>query len=192
VTHTTGFEISCKTCQKPIIGRRNKLQTTCVYCVLRVAYAKDKALRQDRRETKAKLEALKTRSDWSREAQIAVNRYIRLVAMSKGEGCYTCGNRPDQAFGHVYDAGHFRSVGSAPHLRFWVPQIRLQCIPCNRHQGGKALDFRRALVAEHGAVWVEELESRQELAKFSIDYLKRIKRVFNKKARRQEKRNGMH
>ena len=86
------------------------------------------------------------------------------------------------------DAGHFRSVGSAPHLRYYLPQIALQCVTCNRHQGGRALDFRRALVERHGAAWVETLESMQGLAKFDIDYLSRIKRIFTKKARRVEKR----
>lgn len=84
------------------------------------------------------------------------------------------------------DAGHFRSVGSAPHMRFYLPQIALQCVTCNRYQGGRQLDFRRALVARHGSDWVERLEAMQGLAKFDVDYLKRLKRVFSKKARRYE------
>ena len=86
------------------------------------------------------------------------------------------------------DAGHFRSVGSAPHLRFFTPQIALQCVTCNRYQGGRALDFRRALVERRGAAWVEALEGMQGLAKFDIAYLQRLKAVFARLARRLEKR----
>ena len=88
------------------------------------------------------------------------------------------------------DAGHFRSVGSAPHLRFFTSQIAAQCVTCNRYKGGRALDFRRALVDMHGNEWVENLEAMQGTGKFDIDYIKRIKAIFAKKARRMQKRNG--
>lgn len=190
------IEADCKVCRKPIPGRRSTLQTKCIPCVLAEANARDRAAAKAQRQAaidervkfRARKDALKSRSDWAREAQAAVNRYVRLLALSKGEGCYTCGARPDQAFGHVYDASHFRSVGSAPHLRFWVPQIRICCIPCNRHKGGELLAFRRALVAEHGPEWVEALEARQEVAKFTVDYLIRLKRIFTRKANRLERR----
>lgn len=202
----TNLEADCKSCQKPIIGRRSSLQSRCIPCVIAEANARDranararrqeaidarKAYAADKRETKRKLEALKSRSKHAKEAQTAVNRYVRLKAFARGEGCYTCGARPAKAFGGTYDAGHFRSVGSAPHLRYWTPQIRLQCVTCNRHKGGEALAFRRALVAEHGPEWVEALEARQEVAKFAVDYHARIKRIFTKKANRLEKRHAM-
>lgn len=139
-------------------------------------------------EFKVRKEAAKPRSKWLSECQAIVNRYQRLKALARGEGCYTCGATPAQKFGGTYDAGHFRSVGSAPHLRFWLPQIRLQCIVCNRHKGGMALAFRRALVEEHGLEWVEALESMQHVAKFDIPYLMRLKRVMGKRLRRLEKR----
>jgi hypothetical protein len=197
MTLATHANTTCNTCRKPILNRRSTLQTKCAPCVYKAANARDKELRKAQRQAvvaervsfRARKDALKSRQDWAREAQGAVNRYVRVLAHSRGEGCYTCGARPAQAFGGTYDAGHFRSVGSAPHLRFWTPQIRLQCVTCNRHKGGCALDFRRALVAEHGSEWVEALEARQEVAKFTPDYLRRIKRVFTKKANRLEKRN---
>lgn len=149
-----------------------------------------KDVAQDRKDTRIKLEAFKPRSKWLAEAQVVVNRYVRVKALSRGEGCYTCGATPEQKFGGTYDASHFRSVGSAPHLRFWIPQIRLGCITCNRHKGGCLLEFRKRLVAEHGAEWVEALEARQEVAKFDIDYAKRIKAVIGKRLRRLEAKNA--
>ncbi len=176
-------------CGEPFIPRR-PLQAACGNdCA--AAMAAVKRLKAERREDKARREKLKTRSDWMREAQAAVNRYCRLRDQASGIGCYTCGATPAAAFGGTLDAGHFRSVGSAPHLRYWTSQIKAQCVPCNRHKGGMALAFRRALVAERGAEWVEALEAMQGSAKFTVDYLKRLKRVFTKKANRQEKRNAV-
>ena len=146
------------------------------------------AARADRDETRRRKEAIKSRQDWLRECQQVVNKYVRLKAQRAGEGCYTCGATPAQKFGGTYDASHFRSVGSAPHLRFWIPQIRICCVVCNRHKGGCLLQFRAALVREHGPEWVEALEARQEVAKFSIEYLARLKRVMAMKVRRLEKR----
>ncbi len=142
----------------------------------------------DRKDTRAKLDKLKSRAQWAKEAQAAVNKVVRLRDMLAGRGCITCGAQPAQKWGGTMDAGHFRSVGSAPHLRFFTPQIALQCVTCNRYQGGRTLDFRRALVEQYGAAWVDALESRQEMARFDILYLQRLKAVFSKLGRRLEKR----
>lgn len=142
----------------------------------------------ERAETKRRKEAIKPRAKWLAECQAIVNRYVRILALSRGQGCFTCGAMPQQKFGGTYDAGHFRSVGSAPQLRYWIPQIKIQCIPCNRHKGGMALSFRKALVEDHGDEWVDRLESMNHSAKFDVDYLRRFKSVMGKKLRRLEKR----
>lgn len=141
-----------------------------------------------RKADAVKRQGMKSRQTWLKECQAIVNKVVRLRDMLAGHGCITCGARPAQKVGGTMDAGHFRSVGSAPHLRFFTPQIRLQCVTCNRYQGGRALDFRKALVAQHGAAWVDALEGMQGLAKFDIAYLQRLKAVFAKLARRLEKR----
>lgn len=181
----------CKVCRTEFVPTK-PMQSVCgLSCALSLAsVAKAKRERtqaaQERKETKAKLEKLKSRSDWAREAQAEVNRYVRFRDM--GKGCITCGAKPEQKAGGTMDAGHFRSVGSAPHLRFFTSQIAAQCVTCNRYKGGRALDFRRVLVEMRGVAWVEQLESMQGTAKFDIDYLKRIKTIFAKKARRIQNR----
>lgn len=183
----------CKECKTPFIPSR-PLQAVCSpVCGLTHARAKRekeeaKERAVERKADREKKVALKSRAKWLSECQAIVNKYVRLKAFRAGEGCYTCGATPAQKFGGTYDAGHFRSVGSAPHLRYWIPQIKLQCIPCNRHKGGQALLFRRHLVQEHGSDWVEALEGRQEVAKFTVDYLQRLKAVMSKRVRRLEKR----
>lgn len=185
MTLTPTKQRQCRTCGttfSPWSTTQTVCSPTCASKFVRTARKIEKA------ERRAKRQKLKTRAKWLAECQAIVNKIVRLTALSRGEGCFTCGATPVQKFGGTYDAGHFRSVGSAPHLRFWMPQIRLQCIPCNRHKGGMALLFRQALLREHGQEWVEALEARQEIAKFDIPYLTRFKSVMGKKLRRLEKR----
>lgn len=175
----------CKQCKHGFDPAR-PMQTVCSpLCASRYVRSKKK---EEREEVKRRKESVKSRSKWLSECQAVINKYVRLKAFCNGEGCYTCGATPLQKRGGTYDAGHFRSVGSAPHIRFWIPQIRLQCTTCNRHKGGVALLFRQALVRDHGNQWVEDLEARQEVAKFTVDYLKRLKDVMGRKVKRLEKR----
>lgn len=183
----------CKVCRTAFEPDRPMQRVCGGACALTLAIT-DRARKvkaaaaQERKKDRARREVIKSRADWAREAQTAVNRYVRLRDMAAGRGCITCGAYPAQKWGGTMDAGHFRSVGSAPHLRFYLPQIAMQCVTCNRYKGGRALDFRAALAKQRGPEWVEKLESMQGLAKFNIEYLKRIKKIFSKKARRIEAR----
>ena len=150
------------------------------------AKALKRALIKERKADKVKRQKLKPRSKWLAECQVVVNKYVRLRDRSRGLGCVTCGSYPQGS--HPFDAGHLRSVGSAPHLRFMTSQISLQCVPCNRHQGGRALIFRQAMVQRRGSSWVESLEAIQGLGKFDIPYLQRLKAIFTKRCKRLESR----
>jgi hypothetical protein len=147
-----------------------------------------KALKAERKSMKERAEKIKTRREWITEAQAAVNKVARLRDLLAGHGCISCGARPQQKFGGTFDAGHYRSVGSAPHLRYFLPAIRGQCVRCNRDLGGSAVNFRKGLIERIGINRVEEIESMQWTAKWSVEYLQRLKKVMQKKARRLEKR----
>ena len=67
--------------------------------------------------TKILREKLKTKSEWMREAQAAFNAYIRFRDQLAGHPCISSGKPLDWS-GNNVDAGHYRSIGSAPHLRF--------------------------------------------------------------------------
>lgn len=185
---TTTKPPKCRYCKERTEGL--PLHDDCIAPWLQAQNAKKAAARQrvERKADREKRQAIKPRAKWLAECQAIVNKLVRLRDLSLRRGCFTCGATPDQKFGGTYDAGHFRSVGSAPHLRFWMPQIALQCIPCNRHRGGQALAFRRALVEKRGVEWVEALEAMHHVAKFDIPYLIRFKSVMGKRLRRMEKR----
>ena len=140
-----------------------------------------------RGQHRADKERIKKAGDYIKEAQAAVNRYVRGRDYEKP--CVSCGSNPDQKRGGTVDAGHYRSRGAASHLRFNVFNISKQCVKCNRYNSGNAVDFRIELIKRIGLERVERLENDNEPRKFTIDYLKRIKKIFSKRARIQEKRN---
>jgi hypothetical protein len=175
-------------CGRPFVPVR-PLQAVCSpSCAGRKVKA-DKA--QERAKVKTRKEAIKTRRQWIAEAQAVVNKYCRLRDMAAGRGCISCGAKPEARFGGAMDAGHWRSVGSAPHLRFFTPQIRLQCVKCNRFLGGAAIEFRKGLVDLLGLERVDQIEAMQGLAKWDIPYLQRLKKIMSKKVRRLEKRHAV-
>lgn len=179
----------CAHCSREFVPAR-PLQAVCSpLCASRLVRARSAEKKaKDRAELRERKEKLKTRREWIAEAQAAVNRYVRLRDICAGRNCISCGAPYRLAGGGAFDAGHFRSVGSAPHLRFYLPQIRLQCVRCNRHLGGNVVEYRRRLVYVLGPKRVEQIEAMQGTAKWSVEYLQRLKRVMNKKANRLEKR----
>ena len=139
--------------------------------------AVQKAKRAEHIERK---QSLKTRSDYVKEAQTAFNRYVRIRDAKRG--CISCGSMPEQKLGGTMDCGHYRSRGSAPHLKFDLRNTAGQCVKCNRYQSGAVTDFRIGLIRRWDIDRIEDLEADNCSRKFTEDYLKRIKSVFNKRA----------
>jgi len=129
---------------------------------------------KERKADKVKRETLKTRGDWVKEAQIEFNKYVRL--RDAGKGCISCGSAcGESSVGGSGDAGHFRSRGSAPHLRFDERNCHLQCKRCNRYLSGNVADYRVGLVGRIGIDVVVALEADQEPRRHTVDELKAIK-----------------
>jgi hypothetical protein len=149
----------CRQCAKPFAPQR-PLQAVCSpRCATRQVVAAGKAKKAaERAQTRARRESLKTIADRIREAQHAFNGYIR--ARDAGKPCICCG-RPLEAgsVGGGYDAGHYRSTGSASHLRFTESNVHGQSKHCNRYGAGRAVDYRIGLIARIGLEAVEALEA---------------------------------
>lgn len=181
---------SCKTVFEPQRSMQRVCSPKCAadLATKQRAQKEARAKRDERKSLAERKAKLKTRSDFIKEAQAVVNKVARLRDALSGYGCVSCGSRPEARFGGAMDAGHYRSVGSAPHMRFFLPNISAQCKKCNRDLGGAAVDYRAGLIERIGVERVEEIESMQWTAKWDIEYLKRLKKVMQKKARRLEKR----
>lgn len=138
--------------------------------------AKRKEAARAHREAKAQA---KPRSQWMKEAQAAFNRWVRLRDADRP--CISCG-----AIDAKWDAGHYRSVGSNPALRFEPLNCHKQCAQCNQHKSGNAVEYRIGLVSRIGLLKVEWLEGPQLPKKYTIDDLKQIKAHFTKLAKEIE------
>ena len=156
----------------------------CALAAVEVQKAKEKkSLAQaGRREIKARKEALKSRGDHMREAQQAFNAYILARDQAAGHLCISSGKPLDWS-GNAVDAGHYRSVGSAPHLRFDERNCHAQSKQDNRFLSGNAVDYRIGLIARIGQEAVDALESDQSVRKYTVDEIKAIKATYRAKTR---------
>ena len=166
---------------------RNSLQIAATPgCALNIARKKRetgerqaaKAVRKATREAK---ERLKTRSDWMREAQAAVNSFVR--ERDKDLPCISCGRHHNGQ----YHAGHYLSRGAHPELALEPRNIHKQCAPCNNHLSGNQINFRKGLIARHGVEIVDWLEGPHDPKRYAIDELKAIRDEFRSLLKEMQK-----
>jgi len=128
-----------------------------------------------RSEIKVRKEKLKTRGDHMRECQVVFNEWIRLRDAELP--CVSCGRHHDGQ----YHAGHYRTVGAHPELRFEPLNVWKQCAPCNNHKSGDIVNYRIELVRRIGLERVEWLEGPHEPQRYTIEDLKAIKAEYRAK-----------
>ena len=160
---TTIHPKACRQCGREFMPQRS-MQAVCgQLCAMRKVRADKKAEKAaDRAMTRKRREAIKTIADRIAEAQTAFNAYIR--ARDAGKPCICCGKPIEpQKPGGSMDAGHFRSRGSAPQLRFTEDNCFGQRKNCNRPGGATYAAFRAGVVARIG----EERTAAVEAANFS-------------------------
>lgn len=154
----------------------------------RLPAQREKERMQRKEQHKADKQRIKSRADWLKEAQTAVNSYVR--ARDSGKACISC-DKPDNGH-HQRHASHYRSVKACSVLRFNLRNIHASCATCNAVLSGNLLEYRIRLVKQKGATFVEWLECQNETRRYSIEYLKRLKRIFNKRASLEKARNVKH
>jgi len=154
--------------------------------VMKLKRERRKQEKLQRDDLRQRREKLKTKSDWNKEAQVAVNRYI--FWRDYGHECIACGRPLNYGVrGGAVDASHYRSRGSASHLRFNIFNIHAGCVSCNRDLSGNLIPYRINLIEKIGAHRVDQLEHDNAPRKFDIPYLQRVKAIFTRRARHYEK-----
>ncbi len=119
-----------------------------------------------------------------KRAEKAVNRYVRL--RDRFDGCISC-NKPSHWDG-VWHASHFKSVGSNSVLRYNLLNINKSCNECNFFMAGNIVEYEKKLILKIGTDRVDWLKCQNGVRRYDAEYLIRLTRIFNKKARRLEKR----
>ena len=168
----------CKICKAYFTPQR-PLQLVCQWkCA--IDFAKDTKIKTVKKEVKKAKLKLKSRSDWLKDTQVVFNKYIRL--RDQDDGCISCGSKS----AYAYHAGHYRSIGSAGHLRFNELNCHRQCSACNTHLSGNLIQYRLGLIGKIGIHAVEALEHDNNTVKWSVEEIKLLKAQFSAKIKAHE------
>ena len=176
----------CKICRHP----SRPFKTTCsIDCEAELAIKLlDKKKRAEAKNIRAAdkehKEKQKTKSEHASDAQREVNKYVKF--RDWGNPCISCGTT--HKFDVARDASHFKSRGSSSFLRFNLWNLHMACVQCNMKKGGNIIEYYPRLVKKIGQEKVDYLMNAPKSREYSIEYLNRLKRIFAKKAKRQEKR----
>ena len=135
----------------------------------------------ERKDIKVRKEKLKSRADHLKDTQQAFNAWVR--ARDASLPCVSCGRHHQGK----YDAGHYRTVGSNPALRFEPMNCHRQCSPCNTRLSGNIVNYRIELIKRIGAEAVEWLEGPHEAKKYTVDELKAMTADYRAKTRELKK-----
>ncbi len=167
----------CEVCERLFVPDRMG-QVVCRPACAMKKVRKDKA--QERAQVRSRKEAIKTIPELIKEAQREFNGYIR--ARDQDQPCICCG-RPlgDGDVGGAFDAGHYRSTGSASHLRFHEHNVHAQRKQCNRYGAGRAVDYRIGLISRIGLEAVEALEAQNVPHKWTREELIQIRDTYRAK-----------
>lgn len=141
----------------------------------RVAKMKAARAKAERAADRKKKADMATIPQLKAKAQDVFNAYVRARDLGAGHGCICCGKFATAAAlaqpGGAYDACHFRSRGSADHLRYDERNVHLGLKDCNTYGH---MDYRGGLIRRIGAAAVEALESDNTGRKWTREYLEGV------------------
>ncbi|MBU9236214.1 recombination protein NinG [Burkholderia multivorans] len=169
----------CRICAREFAPISSMSKVCSVPCSLQ--YARNQARQKGEREIRAARQKAKSRSEHLADLQDAFNAWIRM--RDAGQPCISCG-RMHKGRWH---AGHYRSVGSAPELRFEPLNVHLQCAPCNLYLSGNLTAYRINLIEKIGLEKVEWLEGKHEPLKLTLQQIEQMKSYFRAEVRRMKR-----
>jgi hypothetical protein len=178
---------TCPVCERGFIPLR-ALQSVCGPVCAGTKVRADKA--KAKRELRERKAAIKTIPDLLKEAQREFNSYCRERDRLAGFPCISSGRRLDWS-GNGVDAGHYRSVGAAPHLRFDERNCHAQSKHDNQWKSGNVVEYRINLIKRIGLEAVEALEADNRVHKWTREELIEIRERFKAKRKLlEQQRDG--
>lgn len=175
----------CEVCQNLFVPDRMGQVVCRPACAMRKVRQEKVA---ERAKVRTRKEAIKTIPVLLKEAQHAFNAYIR--ERDKERNCICCGislQSGASTTGGDFDCGHYRSVGSASHLRFDERNAHGQRKQCNRYGAGRAVDYRVGLIRRIGIHEVEDLENNNTPHKWTREELTAIRDTYRAKLKEMKK-----
>lgn len=176
----------CKNCLT-LFSPRTSLQKVCSpSCAYEFVKSENKRLdaKKTRKAYKDTKEKLKSLTEWLNECKTLAQKYSRLRDFK--DGCISCNKTAN--WGGQWHGSHFRPAGNykAVSLNLW--NIHKACSECNGHKSGNLIEYQDRLIEKIGQDKVDWLKTQNQPHRFTIEYLKRYKKVMAKMCRRLEKR----
>lgn len=184
ITNTESLRMSnkkrrCRSCKEYKIAKEGLLINNGFYCDIDCATTYAYKNKEKGREIKHKAQKKEMKENdkslRTREAQKAFNAFIRQRDMD--QPCISCG----RFHTGQYHAGHYKSVGACPELRFDEDNCHKQCSSCNDHLSGNIVNYRPNLITKIGLERVERLERKQKPKKYNCEQLKQIELHYKQK-----------
>lgn len=154
-----------------------------VDCAAKYAYKNKEKGKKIKHRQQKKESKLNDKSYRKKCAQQAFNAYIRY--RDNDDNCISCGRDHDGQ----YHAGHYRSTGAYPELRFEELNCHKQCAPCNNHLSGNIANYRIGLIERIGHKAVEWLEGPHEPKKYTCDDFLVIEKKYKQKLKELKEAN---
>lgn len=176
----------CRACHEVFKPTRPLQQACGITCAIALGKAnqqkaaekrQQEANAKERAEHRAAKERIKSLADHKKDTQQAFNAWVR--ERDHDEPCISCGRHHNGQ----YHAGHYRTVGGNPELRFEPMNCHKQCAPCNNHQSGNVIEYRKGLVQKIGEDQVNWLEGKHEAKHYTVDELKALTRHYRAELR---------
>ena len=158
--------------------QRNSLHVACSPpCALAVGKSKAKAKRDKQARRERTEYYANDRAFQIKKAQAAFNAFIR--ERDKYKPCISCGA---PAGTYKITAGHYKTTGAAPALRFNENNCFGQCWwNCNSNKSGNIVEYRKGLIERIGLEAVEELEKYHPPANLTLEQVVAIKMKYKAK-----------
>jgi hypothetical protein len=178
----------CKHCGETFTPSRSMQQACSIPCAVALVEKLNqkraaKSERQDKKAVREKLDAMKTKPELLKLAQIAFNAWIR--ERDADLPCVSCGRHHTGQ----YHAGHYLSTGARPELRFDPLNVWKQCSACNTHLSGNLINYRKELIRRIGQDKVDWLEGPHDVKKYTHDELRDLAASYRAKLRDLKKQH---
>ncbi|MBD2827082.1 recombination protein NinG [Xenorhabdus szentirmaii] len=130
-----------------------------------------------RDKLKARKLAVKPLSHFARQAQTAFNAFIR--ERDKYDPCISCGRFHEGQ----WHAGHYRTQGAYPELRFDEDNCHKQCSACNNYLSGNIDNYMPRLIEKIGQARFDRLMSHHALPKWKREDYEQIRDHYKERLR---------
>ncbi|AHF77924.1 Bacteriophage protein [Sodalis praecaptivus] len=160
-------------CGAKLAIKRRKKETQKAIAVLEKKRKQEEAARRDK--LKVRKLSVKPLSYFAKLAQADFNTYIR--ERDAGLPCISC----DRYHDGQYHAGHYRSTGANPELRFNEDNCHRQCSVCNNHLSGNIASYTPNLIAKIGLERFDRLMGPHDAVRYRREDYERIRALYRAK-----------